>query len=163
MWSRILLWLFTINLGIALGAGLYEARIAVPDWLGVAPDGVAHWNADAARRHDTGLRFWGFVTTAPLTLLTLANLVAARRTSGALRRWWLAAGLAALCDRVFTFAYFIPTMVWLMRQPDTLAAVLTATIWADLNYVRLAILLTAWICALRAFALVHQNQNRGQA
>jgi hypothetical protein len=103
------------------------------------------------------------VTTGPLTLLTLANLVAARRTSGALRRWWLAAGLAALCDRVFTFAYFIPTMVWLMRQPDTRAAVLTATIWADLNYVRLAILLTAWICALRAFALVHQNQNRGQA
>ena len=25
-------------------------------------------------------------------------------------------------------AYFIPTMVWLMRQPDTLAAVRTATV-----------------------------------
>ena len=29
----ILLWLFVINLGIAFGAGLYESRIAVPQWL----------------------------------------------------------------------------------------------------------------------------------
>lgn len=28
-----MLWLFVINLGIAVGAGLYESRIAVPQWL----------------------------------------------------------------------------------------------------------------------------------
>jgi hypothetical protein len=30
--SRILSWLFMINLGIALGAGLYEVRIVMSEW-----------------------------------------------------------------------------------------------------------------------------------
>ena len=159
-WSRILLWLFVINLGIALGAGLYEARITAGDWLAVGPDGAAHWNAEAARQDDTGRRFWAFVTTGPLTLLTLLNLLAARRETHPLRRWWLAAGAAALADRVFTIAYFIPTMVWLMRQPDTPGAAAAASIWNGLNYARLAILLIAWICALKAFALLHQARTQ---
>jgi len=69
----ILLWLFVINLGIAFGAGLYEHRIVLPRWL-ESGDAGAHWNAEAARRDHTGRKFWGFVTTVPLTLLTLANL-----------------------------------------------------------------------------------------
>ena len=53
----ILLWLFVINLGTAFGAGLYEHRIVVPDWIASDAAG-AHWHADAARRDNTGLRFW---------------------------------------------------------------------------------------------------------
>jgi hypothetical protein len=30
MWKEIVLWLFVINLGIAFGAGLYEARVVIP-------------------------------------------------------------------------------------------------------------------------------------
>jgi hypothetical protein len=55
--SEALLWLFVINLGIALGAGLYESRIVVPQWIGSSRDAVRRWNADAARRDDVGLRF----------------------------------------------------------------------------------------------------------
>ncbi len=123
--SRALLWLFVINLGIPLGAGLYESRIVVPRWISGSSDGVQHWNAEAARRDDTGRRFWGFVTTVPLTLLTLANL-------------------------------FIPTMVRLMRAPDSPESVAVAIRWARLNYVRLAILLAAWLTALKAFSLSYQ-------
>lgn len=32
--THVLLWLFVLNLGIAFGAGLYEARISVARWLG---------------------------------------------------------------------------------------------------------------------------------
>jgi hypothetical protein len=74
-----LLWLFVINLGIAFGAGLYEGRIVLTQWLSAAPDSALHWNAQAAQRDNTGIRFWVFVTTVPLTLLTLANLFAAWR------------------------------------------------------------------------------------
>ena len=77
--STALLWLFVINLGIALGAGLYEHRIVTSDW--VSDDGSGgHWNAAAARHDNTGLRFWAYVTTGPLTLLVLANLAAAWTT-----------------------------------------------------------------------------------
>jgi hypothetical protein len=155
--ARALLWLFVINLGVAFGAGLYEHRIVVPRWLVSARDGL-HWNADAVRLDDTGLRFWAFVTTGPLTLLTLGNLWAAwRGATGLLRRWWLSAAVLALLDRVFTFAYFIPTMIGLMSAPDSASAVAEATRWWNLNYVRHALVLAAWLCALNAFALLYRG------
>ncbi len=65
--SAVLLWLFVINLGLALGAGLYEERIVVSRWIRRTSAG-ASWNADAAREDDVGRRFWALVTTLPLTL-----------------------------------------------------------------------------------------------
>ena len=153
--ARVLLWLFVINLGIAFGAGLYESRIVVPQWISFSAESGYQWNAEAARQADTGLRFWVFVTTVPLTLLTLANLVAAWRSRGPTRRWWLGAAVASLADRVFTFSYFIPTMLRLMND-ETLSqaeAVALALQWARLDYVRHAIGLAAWLAALKAFAL----------
>jgi hypothetical protein len=52
-----LLWLLVINPGIVFGAGLYEARIEFPQWLVYSPESGYRWNAEAARRADTGLRF----------------------------------------------------------------------------------------------------------
>ncbi len=155
--SRMLLWLFVINLGVALGAGLYEGRINVPRWIETSADGVRHWNAEAARRDDTGLRFWAFVTTGPLTLLTLASLVVAWRAAGPVRGWWLAAAATALADRLITFVYFIPTMVRLTRVSDSPASVAAATQWAQLNHLRHALLLAALLTSMRAFALAYQR------
>jgi hypothetical protein len=152
--STILLWLFVINLGIALGAGLYEHRIVVPQWISSSPESVAHWNAEAVRQHDTGRRFWVFVTTIPLTLLTVANLFAAWRSAGVVRTWWLTAALAALADRVVTFAYFIPTMVGLMSAADSPESVAAATRWSNLNYLRHAVVLLAWLAALKTLSLI---------
>ncbi|MGH7519088.1 MAG: DUF1772 domain-containing protein [Gemmatimonadales bacterium] len=150
---RILLWLFVINLGIAFGAGLYEGRIEFPRWLSRSAASGYQWNAAAAREANTGLRFWVYVTTVPLTVLTLANLVAAWLTHGPVRSWWLAAGFSALVDRLLTFAYFIPTMVKLQASSLGAAeAVALARQWGQLNYVRHALILVAWLAALRAFA-----------
>jgi hypothetical protein len=146
--SKVLLWLFVINLGIAFGAGFYEGRIVIPEWLGrAAPGSVPHWNAAAAARDDTGRRFWVFVTTIPLTLLTIANLVAAWRAPDSLRAWWLGAAGVALVERVFTLSYFIPKMVGLMRVEDSPESVRMAVQWAELNYVRHALVLIAWLAA----------------
>lgn len=155
--STIVLWLFVINLGIAFGAGVYEHRIVVSRWISSSPEAGAHWNAEAARQDDTGRRFWAFVSTMPLTLLTLANLFAAWRAAGTVRGWWLAAALAALADRLFTFSYFIPTMVGLLGAPDSPESVAVASRWWTLNYVRHAIVLAAWLASLKTFALFHQQ------
>jgi hypothetical protein len=106
------------------------------------------------RRDNTGLRFWAYVTTGPLTLLTLANLFAAWNASGTIRGWWLAAALAVLADRVLTFSYFIPTMVGLMSAADSPTSVTVATRWASLNYVRHALVLGGWLAALKALSLL---------
>jgi hypothetical protein len=70
----VLLWLFVINHGIAFGAGLYEQRIVLPQWFSRSSGSGIRVNSEAMRNTDTGRRFWAFVTTVPLTLLTLANL-----------------------------------------------------------------------------------------
>src|SRR5918995_5459838 len=94
--SAVLLWLLVINLGIAFGAGIYEARVVIPQWADVPP---RTWP-------NTGLMFWVYVTTVPLTLLTLANAVAAWRDPAPRRRWWLAAVAIIVVERSATFSYF---------------------------------------------------------
>ena len=147
--------LFVINLGIAFGAGLYEARITVPQWLSFSTETGYRWDAEAARQANVGLRFWVYITTVPLTLLTLASLVAAWWAPNEVRNWWLAAAVAVLIDRVMTFGYFIPTMLTLMNNSTMSApeAVAKATQWVTLGYVRHAATLAAWLAALRAFSL----------
>jgi len=152
---KILLWLFVINLGIAFGAGLYESRIAFPQWLVNSTESGYVWNAEAARQANTGLRFWVFVTTVPLTLLTLANLIAAWWAQGTIRGWWIGAAVAALADRVFTSSYFVPTMIKLISDANLSQseAVAMAVRWGQLNYLRHVFVLTAWLLALKAFSL----------
>jgi hypothetical protein len=147
--ERVALWLWVVVLGTAFGAGIYEHRIVTPDWLAETSSGSLEWRAEAARRDDTGPRFWAFVSTGPLTLLTLANLGLAWRSRLATRRMWLAAGVLGLTERILTFTYFIPTMVRLMAAPPSADAVADASLWLAMNHVRHALTLATWIPALR--------------
>jgi hypothetical protein len=158
--APMLLWLFVINLGISFGAGLYESRIVLSDWLS-SSDSMRHWNAAVARHDNTGVRFWAFVTTVPLTLLTLANAFAAWRSGGQLRSWWLTSAVCALLERTFTFSYFIPAMVGLMQMSDSPTSVKTAAVWMNLNYLRHTMLLMAWLAGLKAFSLASRSQIDG--
>lgn len=159
MLSLVLLWLLVINLGIALGAGLYEARIVVPDWIG-APGAEPEWHADIARQDNTGLRFWVAVTTIPLTLITLGNLLAGWRAPERLRRWWLATAAIATIERAFTLGYFVPTMIRLMQLENSPEAASTAGQWVQLNNLRHLLVLAAWLTALKTFSVVYAARGR---
>jgi hypothetical protein len=159
-----LLWLLILNLGVALGAGLYEARIVVPSWLPFSSETGPVWDAAAAREANTGLRFWVYVTTGPLTLLTLASLIAVWWTKGAVRKWWLIALGAALVDRVMTLAYFIPTMVRLTNETMTTPeATQTAMQWMGLNNVRHLATAIALLAALKCFSVFYTERGRATA
>ena len=152
---EILLWLFVINLGIAYGAGLYEKRIVLPLWFSKSTGAGLQVHSEAMRQTNTGLRFWAFATTVPLTLLTLANLVVALQSQGARRNWWVAAAAITLVERIGTFSFFIPTAIKLMKAealPATAASAL-AMRWLRLNYVRDALALIGWLAALRTLSL----------
>ena len=142
---RILLWLFVIDLGIAFGAGVYEARVVIPQWASLPP---STWP-------NTGLQFWAYVTTVPLTLLTLANAIAAWRDHSPARSWWLAGVAIVLVERVATFGYFIPAMIGLMSNEGMAPAEVAATLaqWSFLNNARHLLTLAAWIAALKAFSV----------
>jgi hypothetical protein len=152
-YSEILLWLFVLNLGVALGAGLYETRMVLPQWFGPTATGYPA-NAEAMHTLDAGRRFWGMVTTLPLTLLTLANLALAWSATGPRQFWWLAAALLTLLERLGTFGFFIPTALALQRPtplPVAQAHRLVAW-WRGLNYLRLLLNLLALLAALRVLS-----------
>jgi hypothetical protein len=152
--SNLILSLFILNLGTAFGAGLYEARVTLPQWF---PKKQRNWHQiDKRAMHelDAGRKFWAFVTTIPLTLLTLANLVMAWQSQQPDHNWWLAAALLTFIERVATFSFFIPTIIHLQRA-DSLSASKThnvVTTWIRLNYVRNAVTLVACFCALIALS-----------
>ncbi len=143
--QNFVLWLFVINLGIAFGAGLYEAHVVVPEWAGMPRES---WP-------NTGIRFWAYVTTVPLTLLTLASLFLASRSIGPDRSWWLGAALIIVIERIATFAYFIPTMARLQRGTGMADAQALATLsqWMWLNNGRHLLTLAGWLLAMRALTL----------
>ena len=149
---QIVLWFFVIFLGIAFGAGLYELRVELPQWL-TRVDGNYVWNAAAARAADSGLRFWAFVSTGPLTLLTLLSLYFSAKSRAPVRRWWMAATHTAVVERLMTFFFFIPTMIQLMAAESSPEAVSRAILWSSLNYVRCFLSFVAWISALKALSV----------
>lgn len=155
--STVLLWLFVINLGIALGAGLYESRIVVPDWIDTSGSSPV-WDPDVVRDDNTGVRFWVAVTTVPLTLLTLANLFAGWRAPNGLRTWWLGTAATALVERGLTLGYFVPTMVRLMQAGNSPDAAAAAIRWAQLNNFRHFLVLAAWLAALKTFSLLYTHR-----
>jgi hypothetical protein len=153
MWKRIVLWLFVINLGVAFGAGLYEARVVIPQWQNIPPGA---WP-------NTGLMFWVYVTTVPLTVLTIANLIAAWLTQGPMRFWYLAAVCIAIVERVATFAYFIPTMVRLTSTEGLADGDIKAALsqWLLMNHGRHVLTLASWLAALKALSLSGRPYGNG--
>jgi hypothetical protein len=147
---HLFLWLFVINLGIAFGAGLYEARVVIPQWANLPP---RTWP-------NTGILFWVYVTTIPLTLLTVANLVAAWLERSPKRKWWLWAAVTIALERVATFAYFIPTMVRLMSAEQSDAEIKASlSEWLLFDYGRHGLTLLGWVLALKALSLPAVRRN----
>ena len=103
--------------------------------------------------------FWVYVTTVPLTVLTLANLIAAWTDGGARRKWWLIAAVIVSLERIATFSYFIPTMVGLMssKLPDVEVKA-TLSQWLLFNNARHVLTLFGWLMALKALSLPSESR-----
>ena len=154
--TEILLLSIVINLGVTLGAGLYETRIVLPLWFHQAPNGNYHVDFNAMRHIDTGRKFWGFVTTVPLTLLTIANLFFAFQSKMPLYGWWISGTFIILFERIGTFAFFIPTAIRLQKGEDLSVSKTTSLVswWTRLNYIRNALTLVALLIFLKALLIV---------
>lgn len=155
MLADMVLWLFVVISGIAVGAGLYELRVNVPRWFTPIAGSTRSVNVDAITSDDSGRRFWAYVTTVPLTLLTATSCVIAWDPATARDRWWLAGAAVILVERVGTLGYFIPTLLKLL-QPERLSeekAEEAARRWIRLNRIRSVFAFAGWLAALKALSL----------
>ena len=155
MLSDIVLWMFVVCNGVAVGAGLYELRVNVPRWFPPIRGTARSVNVEAITGDDSGRRFWGYATTVPLTLLTLASCVIVSNPVTARERWWLAGAAVMLVERVATFGYFIPTLLKLLQSERWSAekAEHAARHWIRRNYMRSVFAVVGWLAALRALSL----------
>lgn len=153
--ARVFLWLFTILLGIDIGAGVYEMRVNVPGWSAAVTTRTSDAEAYMRFAPNAGQRWWIGLTPL-LALVTIAALVFAIRSAGPARRWMLRATALELLVLISTFAWFVPTIVQLMTHyrdmpPDLVASQTRA--WFAWNHVRAVLSLAAWLAALRAMTL----------
>lgn len=143
--KELLLWLLVINLGISVGAGLYESRIVLPEYFGTSPDTFVN----------TGLSFWIYVTTIPLTLLTIANGIVAWKTQGPRRKLFIITIIIVSLERLFTFFYFIPTMAGLMGNAEMTQHDIDTILsqWTFLNNFRHLLSIVGWLTALKTLTI----------
>jgi len=150
--AGISLWLLVIALGIQTGAGLFETRVIVPLWANSPPASVLAYHATAIKA-DSGRRLWIFLTPAT-GVIALLNGFAAWHAAEPQRMWWLIASAAGVALVAVTFAYFVPVLLKLANAPGIPPAQLTGMVrsWVFLNWFRFALLLAAWLAALKAFS-----------
>lgn len=158
--SKILLWLFVIALGIELGAGLYETLVVLPLWTSAPPDSViAYFRHNVANPQfvlNPGGRFW-LVNTPLVGLTALACLLSGLRTRSEHRKWRIAGTVLALIVVIATFAWFVPTIMQLFSSDvTTMSADRVSSLtnwWVRLNWVRVVFYSVAWLCGLRALSI----------
>jgi hypothetical protein len=143
--TQALLLAYFANLGIALGAGLYEARIVVPLWERSFPRGFSEI--------ETGRRFWAFVTTVPLTCLCLASLIVAFRGAEMGKSLWLFSAIIVFVERLLTFGYFIPTILRFQNSKGGSEQKQSFQTWKKANGFRNLLTLAGLIFALCALTL----------
>jgi hypothetical protein len=158
--ARILLCLFVIALGIAIGGGLYETLVVMPLWSAGPPDSVlAYHQHNVANPQfvlNQGGRFWIFVTPL-MGLLAVASLISGLRTQAEHRRWRVLGTGLAIIVVVSTFVWFVPNIIILMGNRVTQLSMDEITNltnwWVRLNWVRVVLYVTAWLAALRALTI----------
>ena len=154
---EILLWVLVINMAVALGAGLYEAIIEIPQWYSIS-DGYYTWDNTRALDANVLHNFWTSFALIPLSIQCGLMWVLLWWTKGTVRKWFLAAAMVLLIERGLTLGHYAPTLVALLQNkipdPEISRAVMN---WVQLNYVRQAALVIAFLTTLVTFALVRKG------
>jgi hypothetical protein len=153
--ALVLLWVFTIVLGLDLGAGFYETRVNLAGWAKAFTSRTADGDAYMRFSPSAGKRLWMVLT--PLTgLVAFATLISAIQTRGPVRPWMIGASGLELAVVATTLGWFAPNIIRLlnnyleMHQGEVVSMV---RVWVSLNRVRVGLTLVAWLAALRAMTL----------
>ena len=142
------MWLLTMWMGFAIGAGIYETRVVLPLWAGGGADSLVRWHS-APFRIDPGLRFWIFCTPGLglLSAIVLGLFFSMSGRPAMLVR--IGSGLS-LALVVWALVWFVPNFravtgpKFQEMNPDQAAR--TARLWRRLNLLRATLFLAAWVC-----------------
>jgi Na+/melibiose symporter-like transporter len=139
--------------GIALGAGGYEARVVIPRWASRPTPEEVGPALESSGHLVSGRVFWPTVGV-PIVPLAAANVVAALRSEGPRRPWWLAFSTTIAAGCVATATYYVPALRRLARAESLPEARVRAQVSrrVRLDNLRLAVVAAAWLAGLKALS-----------
>lgn len=140
--------------GLALGAGIYESRVVIPQWAARPTPQEIGPALERSGHLASGRRFWPLIGL-PIVPLTAANVGQALCSHGPRKPWWLAFSgtIAAAC--VATAGYFVPALHRLAHAEDLPEEQVRTLVSrrVRLDRLRLAVGGLAWLAGLQALAL----------
>jgi hypothetical protein len=157
--QHFIVFAYAVAIGIETGAGLFTSMAVFPVWT-ASPEIVIGWQRTMPYFVEEG-RFFMFGSTTT-TLLALAVLLTQKRLPAPARPWALGSGLTFLAVAVWTAAYFIPVQGRMHGDAgaalprEQLAAMLEH--FVALNWIRQALLLAAFVAAVRALGVFYRNE-----
>ncbi|HYS38613.1 MAG TPA: hypothetical protein VEO01_23590 [Pseudonocardiaceae bacterium] len=144
--------------GVALGAGVYESRVVIPQWAAKPTPGEIGPAMERSGHLASGRVFWPLVG-APIVPLAAVNLRAALRSSGPRRPWWLAFSATIAAGCVATAGYFVPELHRLARAeqlPEARVRTLVSR-RVRLDRLRMVVVAAAWLTGLKALSQPNTN------
>ena len=149
--SIIALWLLVISGGILSGGAIYEAVVTLPLWFGSLPDSVTSWTRGSIQAP------FFMVATQAWVLLSVAVFALSFAMPRPVRPWARIPGVIGAVIFVWTMVFFIPV---LMKTQGNGGAGLSGEAitryglqWTHWNYLRVALLLGAWVVSIRALVI----------
>jgi uncharacterized membrane protein len=148
VWSHVVTAIALLGCGALFGATLYDAIVLAPNLRG-GPSGLEHGRLFMAAATPANL----FRVLAPATQFLVALSVALNWQNQHARWPLMGALLALILADVITFTYHYPRNRQMFTAPLTIPAEQlerAARQWASANWVRVALVLGAWLCTLTA-------------
>ena len=157
-----ILFAYVVATGIETGAALFASVVVFPVWT-ASPEVVITWKPEMPYYMQEG-DFFMFASSMTIVLaLAVVIVYARRRGSSSARPWALASALTFLLLAAVTGAYFLPEQDRL--HGDAGAALPRAEVAAalerfvELNWIRQALLVVAFIAAVHALGLSYRSAN----
>ena len=139
-----------ILIGAVFGAGFYESVVMAPNYGANVPNSLEHAKEFFSVANPGNF----FRLVAPVTQITLLIALVFNWRGAPERRWWiLGALLLAVATDVITFTFHYPRNAILFTDPmNTPPEALRAAAgqWMYGNYLRVAFLLSGFLCTIRA-------------
>ena len=147
---EFLLIIAVMSLGALLGGGLYDTLVNGPNFRVGIPASLEHFRLFMSVANPGSF----FRLVAPVTQISILLSLILNWKHQSNRKWWLLAALILVASGdIITFTYHYPRNAILFREPlntapETLQK--AANEWVLANYVRLALVAGAMVCAIKA-------------
>jgi hypothetical protein len=155
----IVLWMFVIVTGVAIGGGTYEVRAVYPNWAKDPKPETLAMRLRESSQMSAGRRFWPFISPL-LSVLSVLNIWAAWQATKVTRLVWLSAAIAVTIKSIAGYSYFVPTIMLKFERAETMTQTdLERAVkrWTSLSPWRLCLEFPAWIAALWVLSAFHSK------